>query len=138
MSAFAKAEDYVKRYGAVTDETQLNTLLEDASAYLTSLYIQQWGMEYTKGYHIMFDDNACAVTCAVVSRVLNVPSGMEGVSQVSQGADIYSASYTFANPTGDFYLTKADKERLGFVGGGVFSIEPMINRDHEETHDGVL
>lgn len=131
MSAFATVTDYTKRYGEVTDTEQLEVLLEDASNYLLSLYIQQWDTDYKEGDHQMFDKNVCAVTCAVVARVLNTPAGMEGVSQMSQGADIYSASYTFSNPAGDFYLTKADKERLGLVGGGVFTIAPMTDKDRE-------
>ena len=135
MSAFAKEEDYIKRYGVVADVTKLNCLLEDASNYLLALYFQEWGEEYEQGKHPLFDSNACAVTCAIVARSLNVPVGMEGVSQVSQGADSYSASYTFANPTGDFYITKSDKQRLGIGNGGIFTIAPMIYKDHEEQKE---
>jgi hypothetical protein len=127
MSAFATKEDYINRYGVVLDEVKLECLLEDASNYLSALYLQEFGSEYKEGEHPMFDKNACAVTCGIVSRSLNVPVGMEGVSQASQGADSYSASYTFANPTGDFYLTKSDKQRLGIGGGRVFTIAPMVH-----------
>lgn len=135
MSAFATKEDYIKRYDTTVEDDRLNILLEDASNFLSALYFEEWGEEYKQGEHALFDANACAVTCAVVSRAINVPAGMEGVSQASQGADSYSASFTFANPTGDFYITKSDRQRLGMVGGGIFTIEPMINRDHEEQEE---
>lgn len=133
MSTFATIEDYEARYGSVLDQDRVTTLLGDASNYLTALYFLEWGEEYKAGEHILFDLNVCAVTCSIVSRVTNVPAGMEGVSQASQGADSYSASYTFANPTGDIYITKSERERLGFGGSGVFTIPPMTEKDR---HNG--
>ena len=132
MSAFATVADYTKRYGAVDDEAQLGVLLEDASNFLKALYFEEWGTDYEAGTHAVFDANACAVTCSIVSRVLNVPAGMEGVSQASQGADIYSASFTFANPTGDFYISKSDKQRLGIGAMKIGTIAPLIHRDKEQ------
>lgn len=129
MEAFATAEDYTSRYGAVDDEAQLKVLLQDATAYLLALYYAEFGEEYAEGAHPIFDLNAPAVCCAMVSRTLNTPAGMEGVSNVSQSADIYSASYTFANPTGDFYLTKSDKERLGLGGMTIGTIAPLTLKD---------
>lgn len=129
MSAFATIEDYEARYGLVQDKVKVTTLLGDASNYLSALYFQEWSEEYKAGEHSLFDLNACAVTCSIVSRVINVPAGMEGVSQASQGADSYSASYTFANPTGDIYITKSERERLGLGGSGIFTIPPMTEKD---------
>jgi hypothetical protein len=125
MSAFAKAEDYIARYGEVDDTARLTAQLEDASNYILSLYIAEYGEDYKEGVHPIFDLNAAAVVCGMVSRVLNVPADMAGVSTASQSADIYSASYTFANPTGDFYATKSDKERLGLGGTRIGIIEPL-------------
>lgn len=139
MSAFATVDDYIKRYGTVEDTQRLECLLDDASDYLKALYYQEWGAEYTAGEHALFDAGALAVTCAIVSRTLNIPAGMEGVSQASQGADVYSASYTFANPTGDFYVTKSDKERLGIGNSCIGTICPLTDIDRKlEENDGVL
>lgn len=129
MSAFATVDDYIARYGEVEDANKLECLLLDASNYLKALYFSEYGEEYKQDERILFDLNAAAVTCAIVARMLNVPSGMEGVSQTSQSADVYSASYTFANPTGDFYLTKSDKERLGIGAGVISSIKPLTDKD---------
>lgn len=136
MSAFATADDYIKRYGAVDDTDQLTVLLEDASNFLKALYVEEWGQDYMAGVHPVFDDNACAVTCAIVSRSLNVPAGMQGVSQASQSADVYSASFSFANPTGDIYISKSDKQRLGLGGMKIGTIAPLIHT--REVDYGVL
>lgn len=48
------------------------------------------------------------------------------VSQYSQSASPYSESFTFANPAGDLYLTKAEKKRLGIIGARYFSVRPKI------------
>ncbi len=134
LSAFATAKDYVLRYGDVENESRLECLLEDASNYLKSLYAREFREEYSEGVHTSFDTNACAVVCAIVSRSLNVPAGMQGVSQASQGADVYSASYTFANPTGDFYITKSDKQRLGIGGVQIGTITPLIHSEEEQCN----
>ncbi len=131
MCVFATTEDYIVRYGAVDDEARLECLLKDASSYLRALYLKQWNEEYSAGTHVSFDENACAVACAIVSRSLNVPAGMQGISQASQGADVYSASYTFANPTGDLYITKSDKNRLGIGGVKIGTIEPTVHTEED-------
>lgn len=133
MSAFATSKDYILRYGTVDDEAQLECLLDDASNFLKALYLKEWGTEYEKHVHPMFDINACAVSCAIVSRSLDVPAGMQGVSQASQGADSYSASYTFANPTGDFYISKSDRQRLGLGGMKIGTIAPLIHRNEGDN-----
>lgn len=136
MAAFATADDYKARYGAVEDEARLTVLLEDATSYLLALYYKEYGEEYAQGVHPVFDASAPAVCCAMVSRTLNTPTGLEGVSNVSQSADVYSASYTFANPTGDFYLTKSDKERLGIGAATVGTIAPLTIKDRPEESAG--
>ena len=56
------------------------------------------------------------VTCRVVSRMLQ-SDGMPGVTQESWGASPYSGSVSYANPSGDIYLTKFEKDLLG-IGDG--------------------
>lgn len=130
MSAFATVEDYERRYGAVNDCERLEVLLEDASNYLKALYLEEWGCDFSDADDEVFETNAPAVVCGIVSRTLNTPAGLEGVSQATQGAGSYSASYTFANPTGDFYLTKTDKTRLGFSARSMIgTIPPMLESD---------
>lgn len=132
MKSFAEVSDYVKRYGEVEDEARVEVLLQDATNYLLSLYREAFGEDYQDGKKTQFDNNATAVTCAIVARSLNVPTGMEGITQTSQTAGSYSASYTFSNPSGDFYLTKADKSRLGLtIRAYIGSIPPLIGKDRD-------
>lgn len=132
MDAFATVSDYEGRYGAADDQARLALLLEDATGLLLSAYERHYGAEYAAGEHAAFDRNACAVCCAVVSRSLNVPSGMEGVSQLSQTAGSYSASATFSNPTGDMFVTKGDYRRLGLYGNRLRAIDAMTYADRGE------
>lgn len=126
---FATAEDYAARYGEPSDPARVEALLADASAILLTAYEGRWG-SYAEGLHAAFDRSATAVACAMVSRALNVPEGMEGATQYSQTAGSYSASVTFANPTADLWLGKSDLRRLGLAGTRVGSIRPMVGADH--------
>lgn len=56
------------------------------------------------------------VTCQAATRML-MTSGGYGVTQTSWGASPYSGSESYANPTGDLYLTKTERELLGLGGG---------------------
>lgn len=111
MEAFATVEDYEARYGPVDDEQRLGTLLADASAFVAA----------QPGFSADPDDdvqsaNLVRVTCSVVHRTL-MSGDASGVSSYSQGAAGISASVTFYNPAGDFYLTSAEKKSIG-IGAG--------------------
>lgn len=123
------AADYVERYGAVDDEARVAVLLRDALALLLSEYERHYGSGYEPGAHAAFDRSVVAVCCAVVARVLSRPEGMDGVSQLSQTAGSYNASVSFANPSGDLYVTKGDYKRLGLLGGSFRSIDAMTHVD---------
>lgn len=129
MDALATVDDYESRYGAAPDGARVGLLLGDATALLLSAYERRFGTAYERGAHTAFDRAACAVCCAVVSRAINVPSGMTGASQLSQTAGGYSASVTFSNPTGDLFMTRADLRRLGLSGNRIGSVEAMTWAD---------
>lgn len=55
------------------------------------------------------------VICAVVRRAMQSPSGdvdAVGVSQTSMTAGPYTQSFSFSNPGGDLYLTKAERRNI--------------------------
>ena len=87
------------------------------------------GGEYRQGEHGAFDRAACAVACSIVSRAVNVPLGLAGASQYSQTAGSYNASVTFANPTAELWVGKADLKRLGLAGCRIGSIDAMTGAD---------
>lgn len=124
MEPFATAEDYETRYGQVDDTARLSALLEDASALLAAEWRRKYGSDYKEGVNSSFDANAKAVCCAVVNQAIGVPDAFAGASQYTQTAGSYSASVTLANPSGDMYLGKAARRRLGLSGGGGRNLSP--------------
>ena len=130
---FATLEDYKKRYGETPERAE--TLLEDASALLVSDFMRYHGKPYEKGLNVCFDANACAVVCAIVSRALSIPAGLEGTSQYTKTAGPYSTTLTYKNPTGDLYITRSERTRLGLSGIRIGSIQPMEREEHE-VYDG--
>ena len=85
----AGAEDYEALYGPVSaeDSARLDATLKRASGYLLS-YLDG----YEEGEDPVLDLNASTVCLAMAHRALCAPRGMEGVSQFSQTAGVYSAS----------------------------------------------
>ena len=132
MEPFATVEDYEARYGAVDDEKQLETLLEDASAFIAS----QAGFKQPDTD--VGTANLVRVTCAVVHRSLMAGS-LAGIQSYSEGAVGYTASVTPYNPSGDFYLTAQEKKSLGIGGSRVFSVQAAIDGWYgtNEVRDGV-
>ena len=121
MEPFATVADYEARYGEVEDEQRLKTLLADASLFLAS----------QRGLVIDPDDGTqaallTAVTCAMVHRSM-MAGAYAGLSSVSQGAGGYTASVGVYNPSGDFYLTKGEKQALGIGWARIGSVAPVID-----------
>lgn len=82
--SFATKADYEDRYGSGAPE-RVEVLLQDASALLRSNFIAYHQTAYKVGLNPRFDENACAVTCAIVARAINVPSGLrEPLSTVNR------------------------------------------------------
>jgi|SRR5690625_185418 len=63
------------------------------------------------------------VVCRMIKRAYAVPDDAVGVGSVQQGAGPYQSTLTFTNPTGDLYLTKADRRLLGCAGQRAFTID---------------
>lgn len=113
MEAFATVGDYEARYGDVEDAEQIDTLLDDATAFIASM----------PGFRLREGDglqraNLVRITCAVVHRSLSA-GDLAGLQSYSQTAVDYSASVTPYNPSGDLYLTGTEKRALGIGGGRV-------------------
>ena len=56
------------------------------------------------------------VVCAVVQRAMAGPladEGLTGISATTETTGPFSQQVTFANPSGDMYLTRAEKRALG-------------------------
>ena len=115
--AFAEVSDYEARYGEVDDAERVGVLLEDASAFVAA----QPGFRLLgedDGRHGLQQANLVRVVCAVVHRAQTV-GGLAGIESYSQTAVDYSATVQPHNPSGDYYLTAAEKRALGIGSGRV-------------------
>lgn len=67
------------------------------------------------------------VSCEMVKRAMATTGGADGigVTSVQMGAGPYQQTTQFSNPTGDLYLTKADRSLLGCGKQTAFTI-PMV------------
>ena len=52
------------------------------------------------------------VACQMVKRAMQGPTDLDGVTQQQESAGSFSFGTTFANPSGDLYLTKTERRDL--------------------------
>lgn len=110
--AFATTTDLAARWRPLTpaEVTTAEALLLDAS--------QQILDEDTGGVLAALTEptqTMLSITCAMVKRAM--ASGIDQGPPVTQdgwNAGPWGAQKTYANPTGDLYLTKSERRRLGF------------------------
>lgn len=118
MAAYATLDDYEARYGETDQPERVTVLLDDASALIDS----QPGFSYDPT-DITQAANLKRVTCSVAHR--SMTSGdLDGVTQYQQSAVGYSAQLTYANPSGDLYITSQEKRSLGLGAGRVGQTDP--------------
>lgn len=137
MAAYATAADLEARWRALTEaeESLAEALLEDASGEIDA--------EFRRLGRVVADelvagnvtaDDLKVVACRVVKRAMASPLGDDGaaIETMQFSAGPFQESRKYANPTGDLYLTKADRRRLG-IGGPVASSVPMFVVDEESS-----
>ena len=76
------------------------------------------------------------VTCNVVRRAMATPGGDDSggaISQTSMTAGPYQQSFTFSNPSGDLYLTKAERRWLGITSQKAFEVDLLANRGTDDS-----
>ena len=126
--AFADVSDIEDRWHGLTEEeaARAETLIDDASAMLAAL------VEYDPS------DDAQArllktVTCNMVIRAMSATdSDAFGASNMAMTAGPYQQSWTYANPSGDMYLTKMEKRILGITASYIGTIRPMMAGEHDD------
>lgn len=111
--AYADVSDLEVRWRTLTTDEQerAEALLDDASAmldaYVTVDETDEKQMQLLK-----------IVTCNMVERAMSTGGDIFGVTQQSMTAGPYAQTFSYANPTGDLYITKAEKRLLGISGTG--------------------
>lgn len=129
--AFATVDDLEARWHPLLDaeRERAAVLLEDAALYLSTFVNVDDGDERQAGILKM-------VSCSMVQRAMSTAqSDAFGVSQQTITADIYSQSLSFANPSGDFYLTASEKRLLGITSSYIIGIRPTIDPVEVRAHD---
>ena len=113
MNAYATTEDLGKRWRTISDgeKERVETLLSDASA-LIAAEAARVGLSFDEPDPITAA-NLTAITCEVVKRAMLSPIDQASVTQQGINVGDYGMSMTYANPTGDLYLTASEKRRLG-------------------------
>ena len=103
---FATYEDVEKRWHVLTaaERETSATLLEDATQIIVDT-CPQWAEASERTLK--------AIVCAMAIRKMLVDDNHLGVTNAQQTAGSFSESFTYSNPMGDLYLTRAEKARLG-------------------------
>ncbi|KFI49747.1 Gp19/Gp15/Gp42 family protein [Bifidobacterium biavatii] len=103
---FATYADVEKRWHTLTgpERDTAATLLEDATQII---------MDTCPRWSQASERTLTAIACAMVIRKMSVGDERLGVTNAQQTAGSFSESFTYSNPMGDLYLTKAEKTRLG-------------------------
>ena len=111
--AYADVSDLEVRWRTLTDEEQARAeaLLDDASAMLDAyITVDETDEKQLNLLKI--------VVCNMVERAMSTGDDMYGVTQQSMTAVGFSQQFSYANPTGDLYITKSEKRMLGISGTG--------------------
>ena len=127
--AYAEVSDIEDRWRELTGDEQARAevLIDDASAYIDSL------ADASKVDAAVLK----VVVCNMVQRAMVAGEADSfGVTQQSMTAGPYTQSWTYSNPSGDFFLTKLEKRLLGVSTGYIGSIRPMIGGKHDNWHHG--
>lgn len=120
--SYATIEDLEARYGELSSELEgrATVLLDDAAtiidAYVTADTTDERWLA-----------RARLVSCAMVNRALQASeSDAYGVSQATMTAGSYSQSTSYANPSGDMYLTATEKRTLSIGAPYIGELPPQI------------
>ena len=115
MVPFASAEDYEARYGDADDPEALAEVLMDATREIAA-ELDKAGIAYAEPDPGFADRLMQACRSMAYRAVGQSSSAPIGATQYSQGAGGYTESYTFGNPYGEVYMSKAERRLLGLGG----------------------
>ena len=103
---FATLTDLADRGRPISGDEQVKaqTLLVDAS----QLLIDEMPVAVARAT----PETLTRIVCNMVLRVLDSGAPMPGIETTQFGVGPFQESYRWANPTGDLYLTKAERRAL--------------------------
>lgn len=112
--AYADVSDLEVRWRTLdeSETARAEALLDDASAMLDACVTVDESDEQQAALLKI-------VVCNMVQRSMSTGGGdLYGVSQQSMTAVGFTKQVSYVNPTGDLYITKAEKRMLGISGTG--------------------
>ncbi|WP_288805129.1 Gp19/Gp15/Gp42 family protein [uncultured Bifidobacterium sp.] len=110
---FASSDDLKDRWPDLSDTEVAETLLSDASQLIR---------DTCPGWAQASEATLKAIACAMVKRAMIAGSDNAGLSSTQETTGPFSQTWNFSNPTGDLYLTRTEKQRLGQGRQRAFSI----------------
>lgn len=110
---FASSDDLKARWPDLSDTEVAETLLSDASQLIR---------DTCPGWVHASEATLIAIVCAMVKRAMIAGSDNAGLSSTQETTGPFSQTWNFSNPTGDLYLTRTEKQRLGQGRQRAFSI----------------
>lgn len=126
--AFADVSDIESRWRELStdEEARANTLIDDASAMLSSLVaVDETDEEQAELLKM--------VCCNMVIRAMSASEyDAFGASQMTMTAGPYSQQWTYTNPSGDMFITKMEKRLLGISTSYIGTIRPMMAGEHDD------
>lgn len=130
--AYATYSDLEARWRPLSaaEQDRATILLEDASQILRDLSPGLDDRVLTDEVSLI---TLCSVVCAMVKRVMQGPADFDGVTQQQQTAGPFMQGVTFSNPTGDLYLTKFEKRRLGIGQQKAFMVDLIADDEDDES-----
>lgn len=124
--AYATVADLEARLGRTLmgdERAQASVLLEDAAAMLTALVSPIDPEDPVQAANLK------TVNCAMVARViLSGANGAYGVTDSTATMGPFSQHLAFSNPTGDLYISKAERALLGIGRAVIGAIRPVIEQ----------
>lgn len=116
MEAFATVKDLEQRWRVMdsAEKSRAGVLLQDAAAIITAA-MQRSGVKLDEKNETQAA-NLVRVSCAMVQRAM---AQGDGEQEHAWGGNLVT------NPSGDLYLSKADRKSLG-IGGARIGVLPMV------------
>lgn len=115
MAAYAEVTDLVTRWRELTEdeEARAEVLLNDAAVTIRR---EGFSKENPDADTL---EMLKIISCDMVKRVLLPGTGQPAATQGSVTVGPFSESFTYVNPTGEVYLTRNEKRRLGIGGARI-------------------
>lgn len=120
---FAIPDDLAARWRplSATERATAETLLGDASAYIR-VEVSDVDERIAAVPQCLDPAVPRMIVCAMVKRAMLAPVDQGAAAAVQQTAGPFSQSTTFANPTGDLYLTSRERKMLMASGQQAFTV----------------